>query len=221
MSLQSVAFLSETTPTFASDKDSHFLIPSSHWASWLDLIPDRKPLSSITLFSHAATILGGTNFLRRFIFDSGSVEVVLGYAVTLYREPLKDADLGATEHSWDGHESYLPLRRRVEQGKEKLTYYICTLPDRLLASLYELAETRACAHEVISCFCRQLRSIDSRPTSQSFITRATRQPCRTIRSKRSRSCTTRDRRIQPPSSTSLRRMVGCARVRAHRSTASN
>ncbi|GAA5846535.1 hypothetical protein JCM3766R1_002522 [Sporobolomyces carnicolor] len=105
-----------------------------HWASWLDLIPDRKPLSSITLFSRAASILGGTNFLRRFIFDSGSVEVVLGYAVTLYREPLKEPDLGATEHSWDGHESYLPLRRRVEQGKEKLTYYISSI-DRLSPDL--------------------------------------------------------------------------------------
>ncbi|GAA5900667.1 uncharacterized protein JCM6883_002916 [Sporobolomyces salmoneus] len=105
-----------------------------HWASWLSLIPGRKPLPSITLFSRAASILGGSNFLRRFIFDSGSVEVVLGYAVTLYREPLQDGDLGATEHSWDGHESYLPLRRRMEPGKEKLTYYISSI-DRLSDNL--------------------------------------------------------------------------------------
>ncbi|GAA6021818.1 hypothetical protein JCM11491_003887 [Sporobolomyces phaffii] len=105
-----------------------------HWASWLNLIPDRNPLPSITLFSRAASILGGPNFLRRFIFDSGSVEVVLGYAVTLYREPLRVEDLAATEHSWDGHESYLPLRRRVEQGKEKLTYYISSI-DRLSPEL--------------------------------------------------------------------------------------
>lgn len=98
-----------------------------HWASWLTLIPDRKPLPSIALFSQAAAILGGPNFLRRFFFDSGSVEVVLGYAVTLYREPLRNDDLGATEHSWDGHESYLPLRRRKEPGREKLTYYISSI----------------------------------------------------------------------------------------------
>ncbi|GAA5953889.1 hypothetical protein JCM3765_000680 [Sporobolomyces pararoseus] len=105
-----------------------------HWASWLNLIPERKPLPSITLFSRAASVLGGPNFLRRFIFDSGSVEVVLGYAVTLYREPLAQEDLGATEHSWDGHESYLPLRRRKEQGREKLTYYISSI-DRLSPDL--------------------------------------------------------------------------------------
>ncbi|GAA5883396.1 hypothetical protein JCM16303_006732 [Sporobolomyces ruberrimus] len=98
-----------------------------HWSSWLDLIPSRDPLSSITLFSRAAAFLGGPNFLRRFVFDSGSIEVILGYAVTVYREPLKEEDLGATEHSWDGHESYLPLRRRLEQGKEKLTYYISSI----------------------------------------------------------------------------------------------
>ncbi|GAA5941869.1 uncharacterized protein JCM15063_000804 [Sporobolomyces koalae] len=105
-----------------------------HWTSWLTLIPGREPIAAITLFSRAASILGGPNFLRRFVFDSGAVEVVLGYAVTLYHQPLRDEDLGAAEHSWDAHEPYLPARPKIKEGSEKLVYYISSI-DRLSPSL--------------------------------------------------------------------------------------
>jgi len=113
---------------------SRILILDSHWASWLSLVPDRPGLSTIELFSRAASILGGPNFLRRFLFDSGSVEITLGYAVTLYRYALKEEDLGAAEHTWEAHDPYLPVRRKLEEGTEKLTYYICTFSSFISSS---------------------------------------------------------------------------------------
>ncbi|GAA6064008.1 hypothetical protein JCM10212_001403 [Sporobolomyces blumeae] len=118
-----------------------------HWASWLNLIPDRTPLSSIKLFSRAASIVGGPNFLRRFLFDSGKVEVTLGYAVTLHREALRDEDLGAAEWTWTDHEPYSPARPKIDEGSGKLTYYISSI-DRISPELAIFHHT--CSHPSLS-----------------------------------------------------------------------
>ncbi|CEQ42725.1 SPOSA6832_04572, partial [Sporobolomyces salmonicolor] len=96
----------------------------SHWASWLDLIPNREGIDVIKLLSSAASIVGGPNFLRRWVFDGGLVTVALGYSVTVHREALTEEDLGRTEWTWSEHEPRRPARPGLKEGSDKLTYYL-------------------------------------------------------------------------------------------------
>ncbi|GAA5907959.1 hypothetical protein JCM5296_000771 [Sporobolomyces johnsonii] len=95
-----------------------------HWAGWLDLIPKREGIDVIKLLSSAASIVGGPNFLRRWVFDGGLVAVALGYSVTIHRDALTEEDLGRTEWTWSEHEPRRPARPGLKEGSEKLTYYL-------------------------------------------------------------------------------------------------
>lgn len=85
---------------------SGFLITSlHHWASWFTLFPPwhemglgdvRKTIKTIGM---ASKLLGGDNFGRRYVFETGKVVISLGYSVVLYAQPVTPSMLAKTVSS--------------------------------------------------------------------------------------------------------------------------
>ncbi|GAA6026855.1 hypothetical protein JCM8097_005911 [Rhodosporidiobolus ruineniae] len=124
-----------------------------HWSGWLDLFPSLPSASSIQLLASAASAVGGPNFLRRWIFDDGAVTLTLGYAITVHREKLGPEELRKTEWTWDGHEPRRASRPKLEEGTEKLTYYLTSV-DRLSPDVALLRHT--CTHPSVRSSLRQI-----------------------------------------------------------------
>ncbi|BGP14020.1 hypothetical protein JCM10213_005605 [Rhodosporidiobolus nylandii] len=124
-----------------------------HWAGWLDLFPSRDGFSAIRLLSSAVQAVGGPNFLRRWVFDNGAVAVTPGYAITVYRDALTPESLQRTEHTWEGHEPRRPAKPKLEEGKEKLTYYLTSV-ERLSPDVALLRHT--CTSPAVSSGLREI-----------------------------------------------------------------
>ncbi|GAA5890290.1 hypothetical protein JCM6882_008785 [Rhodosporidiobolus microsporus] len=125
-----------------------------HWTSWLSLIPSISGADAISLLSRASSAIGGPNLFRRWIFDDGAVVLTLGYAVTLHREKLNAEALTKTEWTWDQHEPRAATRPKLEEGEEKLTYYLTSV-EPLSPTVTLLRHT--CTHPTVQA---GLRSID-------------------------------------------------------------
>lgn len=102
---------------------------NSHWTSWLQLMPGVNGLEAIGLLRSAASVLGGPNFLRRWVFDGGLIAWSAGYAVTIHRTALTAEELGQIEWTWNEHEPRKPARARRAEGIDKLTYYIAEVKE--------------------------------------------------------------------------------------------
>ncbi|TKA54472.1 hypothetical protein B0A53_03165 [Rhodotorula sp. CCFEE 5036] len=100
-----------------------------HWTSWLQLMPGVPGLEAISLLSSAASVLGGPNFLRRWVFDGGLITWSAGYAVTIHRSALTAEELRQIEWTWNEHEPRKPARARRAEGIDKLTYYIAEVKE--------------------------------------------------------------------------------------------
>ena len=62
--------------------------------------------------------------MRRFIFDGGLVSYSVGYAITVYRNPLTVQQLGEVERTWEGLHPHRPSREAILEGEGKRTYYL-------------------------------------------------------------------------------------------------
>jgi hypothetical protein len=116
---------------------------------WLDLFPDdRTAMGAISLFSSAVSVVGGRNFLRRWVFDGGYVAWSVGYSVTVHRRALTETVLSkivrlfsrlciapskqtltsrstSQEYTWSTeYEPLRPFRPALAEGHDKLTYYL-------------------------------------------------------------------------------------------------
>ncbi|GAA6001090.1 hypothetical protein JCM10207_007408 [Rhodosporidiobolus poonsookiae] len=140
-----------------------------HWASWLRLFPTLDGLPSIQLLSSAASALGGPNFLRRWVFDDGTVSLTLGYAITVHREPLSGDDLRRIEWTWDEHEPRKEARPALREGEQKLTYYLSSV-ERLSPDVALLKHT--CTSPLVESGLREIDILwDVRAESASWLAR--------------------------------------------------
>lgn len=82
---------------------SGFLITSlHHFLSWFTLFPpwhysgagDLR--NGIMLIGSAAKLIGGDNFLRRYVFGNGKVVVHLGYSVVVFKDEISKSQLSKT-----------------------------------------------------------------------------------------------------------------------------
>ncbi|GAA5877539.1 hypothetical protein JCM8547_000183 [Rhodosporidiobolus lusitaniae] len=98
-----------------------------HWAGWLSIFPGVDGTSAIQLLAQAASVVGGPNFLRRWIFDDGAVTLTLGYAITVHRKKLDPEAVRAIEWTWEAHEPRRTSRPKLKEAEEKLTYYLTSV----------------------------------------------------------------------------------------------
>ena len=68
----------------------YHLYPRHHFDP---LVRTDTDVTAVALLQQAATLLGGDNMFRRFVFDDGRAMVCLGYTITIYNEPLTPFDL--------------------------------------------------------------------------------------------------------------------------------
>lgn len=112
--------------------ESGFLLTSiHHFLSWFRIFPSWHISGNgdlrrgVLLIGEVSKLIGGSNFGRRYVFDEGKTVVSLGYSVVSYPlVPISRSDLGKTEHTWDNLRSHHPLRNRLRENVDKVTYYV-------------------------------------------------------------------------------------------------
>lgn len=102
----------------------NMLLSLHHWVGWLELIPGRMGIEVIGLLRKGASVVGGRNLLRRWVFDDGRVTWSVGYSIIIHRERLDEDGLIRMEHTWPGFQPRRPSRSARQEGLEKFTYYI-------------------------------------------------------------------------------------------------